>query len=147
MTPDRNTLAGKRIAVLDYGDARIGVAVCDEMHIVVATRPVITNVAETVWLDLQKRLHDDRIDVVLVGVPWLDDGRQTPIITRILSFVEELETRVGMPVYTIDESFSTKKAFDVMRTSGMKKNQRETKGKKDEVAAAVMLRDYLEGTL
>ncbi len=145
--PDRQTLAGQRIAVLDYGDARIGVAVCDEMHIVVSTRPAIDNVVATVWDELLRRLHDDRISVVMVGVPWLDDGRTTPIIERITVFIEELKKRVDLPIYEIDESFSTKKAFEVMRTSGMRKHQRQAKGKKDEVSAAVLLRDYLEGTL
>lgn len=147
MTPSRTSLAGKRIAVLDYGDARIGVAVCDEMHIVVSTRPVVANTPATVWDELLQRLHDDRINVVLVGVPWLDDGRITPIIERIRAFILQLRERTSMPVYEIDESFSTRKAFDVMRTSGMKKQARQTKGKKDEVSAAVMLRDFLEGTL
>ena len=43
MSIDRNLLEGRRIAALDVGMARIGVAVCDEMHIVVSTRPVILN--------------------------------------------------------------------------------------------------------
>lgn len=147
IAPDRSALKGQRIAVLDYGDARIGVAVCDELHIVVSTRAAINNAPDTVWKELVARLHDDRINVVFVGVPWLDDGRTTPIIDRILDFIKELKTRLDMPIYTIDESFSTKKAFDVMRATGMKKQQRQTKGKKDEVSAAVMLRDYIEGTL
>ena len=145
--PERLTLAGQRIAVLDYGDARIGVAVCDEMHIVVSTRPAIDNVSATVWDELLRRLHDDRINVVMVGVPWLDDGRTSPIIDRIVGFIEELKKRVDMPVYDIDESFSTRRAFEVMRGLGMRRQQRQAKGKKDEVSAAVLLRDYLEGTL
>ncbi|MDZ4746350.1 MAG: Holliday junction resolvase RuvX [bacterium] len=145
--PDRQALIGKRIAVLDYGDARIGVAVCDEMHIVVSTRPAIENRQDTVWDELEKRLHDDRVDVVMVGVPWLEDGRITPIIERIGVFVEEFKKRIPISVYEIDESFSTKRAFEVMRSSGMRKQQRHAKGKKDEVAAAVLLRDFLEGTL
>lgn len=145
--PIRQDLAGLRIAVLDYGEARIGVAVCDEMHIVVSTRPAIGNVAVSVWADLLERLHDDRINVVMVGVPWLDDGRTSPIIERILDFIEELKKRIDLPIHELDESFSTKRAFEVMRESGMKKHQRQAKGKKDEVSAAVMLRDYLEGTL
>jgi len=145
--PAKQELMGQRIAVLDYGDARIGVAVCDEMHIVVSTRSAINNVPATVWDELLRRLHDDRINVVMVGVPWLDDGRKTLIIERIEVFVEELKQRTELPVYEIDESFSTKRAFDVMRASGMRKQQRQAKGKKDEVSAAVLLRDYIEGTL
>lgn len=128
---------------LDFGKARIGVAVCDEMHIVVSTRPVITN-DETVWEQLQERVSRDQIQIVAVGVPRRVDDQTTEIIADIERFIEELRQRIGLPVIEVDEAFSTQRAFDVMRSTGMRKKKRSTKGTKDQLAAAVILQDLID---
>ncbi len=139
----RIDIVGKRIMALDYGRARIGVAVCDPLHIVISTRPVIENrgSAETV---VAERIAAERADIVLVGVPLLHDGRVTDIIAEIQAFVVRLRATVAVPVIEVDEAFTTAAARGIMLASGMSKKRRATKGRKDVVAAAVMLRDFLE---
>lgn len=132
-----------RIAALDYGLSRIGMAVCDEFHITVNTRPVINN-DSTLWDVLLTQLDKDRIDVVVVGVPRKLDDSQTPIIEAILAFIEQLRQRTTRQVVESDESFSTSRAREIMHATGMKKKRREKKGTKDAFAAAVILRDFLE---
>jgi len=141
---DLTTLRGKRLAAFDYGMARIGVAVCDEFHIVVSTRPVIVNDAATIWGAIQDRLTADRIDVLLIGVPRRHDDQKTEIIEKIEAFIEELRTRIAIPVMAVDEAFSTKRARELMLVTGMKKKRRQTKGTKDVVAAAIILQDFLK---
>jgi len=140
---DRNLLVGKRLAALDVGMARIGVAVCDEMHLVVSTRPVIQN-DENVWQMLKDRFASDRIDAVLVGVPRRHDDAETEIITKILNFINALREHISQPVYDVDEAFSTQKAQDMMRQIGTSKKRRSTKGTKDQMAAAIILQEVLE---
>ena len=142
MTLDRNLLVGKRIAALDVGMARIGVAVCDERHIVVSTRPVVNQDAD-VWTNLNRRFTEDRIDLVLVGIPELHDERETEIIRQIRTFIDELKSRVALPVYEVDEAFSTQKALHMMKAVGTSKKRRSTKGTKDQMAAAIILQDVL----
>lgn len=137
------TLRGKRIMALDYGDARIGVAVCDELQIVVSTRPVIPN-DDTVWTSIERRIQDDRIDLIVVGVPRRHDDTSSPIIERCEQFIVHLRERCGKDVVEMDEAFSTQRARDIMRSSGMSKKRRQQKGVKDQVAAAVILRDFIE---
>lgn len=136
-------ITNKRIAALDYGMARIGLAVSDEMHITVSTRPVIENTS-TMWDILLTQLDKDRIDIVLVGVPRRLDEVVSPIVATILEFIAELRKRTVRPVIEVDESFSTSRAKEIMVTTGMKKKRRATKGTKDALAAAVILRDFLE---
>lgn len=143
MTYDKNFLIGKRLAAIDYGEARIGVAVCDELHIVVSTRPVITN-DEKVWEVLALRMNTDRIDVILVGVPRKLDDSSSEIIKHIEQFISELRRRIILPVFEVDESFSTMKARELMLSVGVKKKRRAAKGTKDAMAAAVILSDVLE---
>lgn len=135
--------ANKRIAALDFGMARIGMAVCDEFHISVNTRGVIPN-NNQMWETLLKCIQTDRIDVIVVGVPYKADGTSNLIVEAVLSFVTELRNRTSIPVIEVDESFSTMRAREVMRDTGMKQKRRQTKGTKDAVAAAVILRDFLE---
>lgn len=143
MTYNKDILRGKRLAALDYGEARIGVAVCDEQHIAVSTRPVISN-DETVWEALSARMDTDRIEVVLVGVPRRHDDTSSQIIIRIEQFIEELRRRIHLPVLEADESFSTKRARELMISVSVKRKRRSAKGTKDAIAAAVILSDVLE---
>jgi putative holliday junction resolvase len=137
------TYRGKRLMALDYGDARIGVAVCDELHIVVSTRPVIPNDAK-VWDAIARRITDDRIDVVIVGVPRRVDDTPSPIIERCEAFILALRERTHIPVIETDEAFSTQRAHEAMRASGMSKKRRQQNGTKDAFAAAVILKDFLQ---
>lgn len=138
-----SVIRGKRLAALDYGEARIGVAVCDEMHIVVSTRPVINNDA-TMWDVLMRRLQDDRIEVVLVGVPRKHDDTSTPIIESIERFITALRERTDRPVVEVDEAFSTQRAREQMLRAGTSKKRRSTKGTKDQIAAAIILQDVID---
>lgn len=142
MSFDARIVVGKRLAAIDYGERRIGIAVCDELHIVVSTRPVILNDA-TMWKTLLDRLESDRIDVVLVGVPRKHDDTSSPIIERILGFIDELREKTTRPVFDVDEAFSTQHAKAFMLSGGMKKKKRQEKGQKDAIAAAIILRDFL----
>lgn len=135
-------ILNKRIAALDYGEARIGMAVCDEFHITVNTRPVINN-DDRLWETLLSRLAFERVEIVVVGVPRKVDETTTPIIEKIEQFIVELKSRCPYIVVEMDESFSTARAQQIMRESGMKKKRRATKGTKDAVAAAVILTDFL----
>jgi putative Holliday junction resolvase len=140
LNPD---LHGKRIAALDFGLARIGMAVCDELHISVNTRPVVDN-DDRMWEELMARLQADRVDVVLVGVPRRVDETSSPIIEHIERFIAELRQRTARTVIEVDESFSTKRAHELMRVTGVKKKRRATKGTKDAMAAAIILQDFLD---
>ncbi len=136
-------LAGKRLCALDVGKKRIGVAVCDEMHIVVSTRPVIEMNASAVDAVLQ-RCHADRIEVLIVGMPKLTDDRESEIQEFIRGFVTLLRSAVSIPVVEVDEAFSTSEARKLMVAGGMSKKKRQAKGVKDQMAAGVILRDLIE---
>ena len=136
-------LRNERIAAFDYGNKRIGVAVCDEMHITVGTRPFITN-DENVWDAILKMIETERVAAIIVGVPRHHDDRETEIIKTIEEFIKELKTKVPIPVLEMDEAFSTQRAQALMRVTGSSKKRRSQKGRKDEVAAAIILQDYLQ---
>lgn len=142
-TISRELIQGKRLMALDYGVSRTGVAVCDEMHIVVSVRPVI-NTDDMVVSRVVDQALKEGIGVIIVGVPLHHDGRVTPIIETIQQFVAALRASSPIPVVTADEAFSTQDARAMMVHSGMKKKKRQTKGVKDQVAAAVILKRVID---
>jgi putative Holliday junction resolvase len=152
MTPEERhsvseALKGKRIGAIDYGLKRVGFAVCDEMHILASPRGFFANNTEQpekLWSELVVAVERERLGAVVVGVPYRLDGAQTPVIEAIERFVEEAKRRLALPVFTIDESFSSRNAVRTMVSSGVKKKQRAAKGRTDAVAAALILRDFLE---
>lgn len=132
-----------RICALDFGEARIGVAVSDEYGITVNTRPVIEN-NKDVFRKLLERFSADRIGLIIVGVPHRHDGSQSHIVQKIEEFIVELRKHTPLKVIEVDESFSTKRAFHTMKLASVSKKRRITKGTKDAFAAALILQDYLE---
>lgn len=140
---ERTSLRGKRLMALDFGMRRIGVAVCDELHILVSTRPVLDNTPQV--LEILCRLVDrERCDALLIGVPRHHDDRTTPIIEAAEAFIGLVRSAVTIPVYEVDEAFSTQQARARMIGSGVKQKRRRQKGVKDQFAAAVILETVLE---
>lgn len=135
-------LSGKRVAALDFGKKRIGMAICDETHIAISPRGFIEN-DPAVWDNIGAALERERAAAVAVGVPYRADGTKTAIILDIEEFIATLRTKIAIPVIAVDESFSSQYAFETMRAAQVKKKARRQKGRKDEVAAAIILRDFL----
>ncbi len=136
-------IRGKRVAAFDVGMKRIGFAVSDELHITATPRAVFET-GDALWNDIATAIRLNRVDVVVVGVPYRHDGETTPMIEATRVFAREIETRLGLPVYLYDESFSSRNASALMVSGGMRKKKRRAKGATDRAAAAVILREFLD---
>ena len=136
-------LKGKRIAAIDYGRRRVGFAVCDEFHITTSPRGIFILTDDDFWEKLNEALDKENAAAVVLGVPLRHDNEETDLIKEIYEFQKELEKRFGIEVITYDEAFSSKRAEKTMLEIGTKKKKRAKKGTKDEFAAAIILRDFL----
>jgi putative holliday junction resolvase len=135
---------GKRIAAIDYGSKRLGFAVCDELHITVSPRECFYRDKVDFWKKLLDALEKDCIGGIVLGVPWRLDGELTPLIKEILNFSDELKEKSKMEVIHVDESYSTVDATQVMISIGKRKKKRSIKENKDKIAAAIILRQFLD---
>ena len=141
---DLPPLKGKRIAALDFGTKRIGLAVTDELHITISPRDILLTEAPELWDNIRRFIQIERLGAIVVGIPIREDGSKTSIVKRIEKFILKLKVEIEIPIIEYDESFSTQAAFQTMIAGGMKKKQRQQKGMKDKIAAAVILRYFLE---
>ena len=124
-----------RIAALDVGDARIGVAVSDG---------VVRRQGGTRDLDAIARLIGPyEPERVVVGLPLNMDGSEGPRALKTRRFAERLGEHTGLPIELWDERLTTVEAQEILRETGVRSRGR--RGLVDEVAAAVILRSYLAG--
>ena len=131
-----------RIMAIDYGKVRTGLAVTDPVRIIATA---LTTVATTTLLSyLKDYCAREEVDLFVVGDARHMDGTPSESMQYIEPFVVELKrTFPDKEVARIDERFTSKMAFQTMIDSGLRKKQRRDKGMIDQIAATIMLQDYM----
>lgn len=132
-----------RILALDYGTKRTGVAVTDEMQIIASG---LTTVATHELMSfLTSYFSSEKVELLVVGEPTQRDGSPSSVESEILKFLIKFsEIFPEMPVKRVDERYTSKMAFQTMIDSGLKKKQRQNKALVDEIAATIILQEYLQ---
>ena len=82
---------------------------------------------------------------LVVGLPLQEDGSDSDWTAEVRTFAARLEERSSLPVFLIDERFSSIEAEARIRSIGLKRRARRDKGRVDAGAAAVFLQDWLDG--
>ncbi|UYW00339.1 Holliday junction resolvase RuvX [Flavobacterium agricola] len=131
-----------RILAIDYGLKRTGIAITDPLQIIASGLETVDTVH--IFVYLQKLLSDEDIQTVVVGEPKQLNGEASQSAPLIEAFLQKFKTKFPhIEVVRIDERFTSKIAFKTMIDSGLKKKQRQNKALIDEIAATIMLQDYL----
>jgi len=131
-----------RILAIDYGIKRTGIAVTDEMQIIASGLTTVPS--ETAIPFLKDYFSKENVVKVLIGEPKQMNGlasESTPVIEKFVSDFQIVFPE--MKVERVDERFTSKMAFQTMIDSGLKKKQRQNKALVDEIAATILLQDYL----
>jgi putative Holliday junction resolvase len=140
----KERLKNKRILAIDYGRRRIGLAVCDIMHITVTPKLTIDTQKTGKFDAISDFINKENIDAVVVGIPYRNDDKNRDFIEEIKNFIEKLKEITGLDVYEQDEAFSSRDALDTMINIGYGKKKRREKSNKDKIAAAIILKHFLE---
>lgn len=143
-TMEKPDIKNKKLAGVDYGMKRVGLAVCDEFHVTTSPRKTLLRDSDDFWSELTDALDFESVEGVVVGLPERPDGKNDELIAEIRDFAERLKQLTGLPVYFHDEYLTSKTATRVMIEIGKKKKKRSRKGEKDKVAAALILRNFLD---
>jgi putative Holliday junction resolvase len=136
-----STEAG-RIMALDVGGRRIGVAVSDPTRLLASPLTTVRATPRARALaQIAALVAEYEVVELVVGLPLTLSGEQGPQAQTILAFVEELRRHVHVPIRLFDERLTTVEAERIMMEMGVKRDQRREKI--DEVAASLILRDFL----
>lgn len=135
-------LLDMRILAIDYGKKRTGLAVTDPLRIIASGLTTIET--PQLFSFLKDYFSKEKVEIVIIGEPKQMDGtpsESTEIIEKfILQFRQEFPT---IKIERMDERFTSKMASKTLLDSGLKKKKRQNKALIDEVAATIMLQDYL----
>lgn len=132
-----------RLLAIDYGRKRCGIAVTDALQIVATG---LTTVATAQLLEFVKGyVGREQVDAIIVGLPRTVRGQESESMRYIRPGIDKLQQALpDMPVVFFDERFTSVIAHRSMIDSGMKKMQRRDKAVVDEIAATIILNDYLQ---
>ena len=131
-----------RILAIDYGQKRTGIAVTDELQIIASGLTTVPS--ETAIAFLKDYFSKEKVMKVLIGEPKQMNGLPSESAVVIDKFVVKFTKEFPeMPIVRVDERFTSKMAFQTMIDSGLKKNQRKNKALIDEIAATILLQDFL----
>jgi putative Holliday junction resolvase len=128
---------------IDHGSKRIGLAISDPGGTIAL--PAGTLESRGLERDLaaiREVVEARQVERIVVGLPLHMDGRPGRQAEAAREFAERLAEEFGLPVDTIDERWTTREAERALRATG--RRGREKRARIDSVAAALLLRTYLE---
>lgn len=131
-----------RILSIDYGLKRTGIAVTDPFQIIATG---LTTIASPELIRfLKDYFSKEAVERVIIGEPKNLDDTDTHASGPVRSIIKKLKKEfTGMPIETVDERYTSKMAVQAMIDMGMKKMQRRNKALVDEIAATIMLQEWL----
>jgi len=131
-----------RIIAIDYGKKRTGLAVTDPLKIIATG---LTTVETRQLLPfLKDYFNTETVERIIIGHPKNLDDSDTHATPMVEKFIIELQKNFpAIPIERVDERFTSKLASRAMLEMGLKKKQRRDKALVDEIAATIMLQDYL----
>lgn len=129
-----------RILAIDYGQKRIGLALSDEMQL---TAQPLQTLARTNRRNDLRRLREiarrNEVRRIVVGHPVHLDGATSEMAQEAAAFARRIEKELGLPVELADERLTSWEAREMLAATPKKSRSRGV----DELAAAILLRDYL----
>lgn len=132
-----------RILAIDYGLKRSGIAVTDPLQIIATGLTTVESPQLIAFL--QAYMAKEKVEKIIIGDPRNLDDSDTHATPLVLKIVEKIKkTFPAIPVETVDERYTSKMAKQAMLDMGMKKKQRRDKAVVDQIAATIILQEYLQ---
>lgn len=132
-----------RIAAIDFGFKRIGIAISDDRKQIAFPLQVVAGgkqgVKNTVAALQTKR---SELEKVLVGLPLLMNGTKGEMAQAAENFAKKLELELKIPIELIDERLSSRHAEQSLKELAL--NRKERAEQLDMSSAALLLQSYLD---
>lgn len=132
-----------RILAIDYGSKRVGIAVTDPLQIIASGLTTIHS--KDVMEFLKSYVTAEQVESFVVGIPRRLNNSSTHATPLVENFMKELKKKFpDIPVYGIDERFTSKIASRSLIESGVKKKDRRNKELVDTASATLILQSFME---
>lgn len=131
-----------RILAVDYGERRTGLAMSDPTATIASgCGTLVTH--EALAAEIAAFARSNEVVRIVVGMPRALSGDATDMTRSVTVFIEALRAATDLPVDALDERFTSSIATRAMVDMGMPKKKRREKERVDEIAAILLLQDYL----
>ena len=132
-----------RLLGIDYGEARIGLAVSDDLGFLAPPLETIhckqTHPLERIAAIIKER----QIAKIIIGLPLRLDSTEGPAAEKVRAFAQRLKSALPpLPMEFVDETYSTMDAQSRLHEAG--RNTKQSKAIIDQAAAVVILQGYLD---
>lgn len=128
---------------MDYGDSRIGLAVCDEWEMLASPLRLVKAASMRVNVDEVARIAiEERAERVVVGLPLNMDGSEGVRASKSRAFARAVEKVSGIKTVCFDERLTSVAAEEIMENNLVKRSRR--KDKVDLIAATLILEGYMD---
>ncbi len=132
-----------RILAIDYGGKRTGLAVTDPLQIIATGLTTIDSLQLIPFL--KNYFIQEQVELIIIGLPKNQDDSDTHGTPLAESAIKKLQKEFpAIPLKTVDERYTSKMAKAALLEMGLKKKDRRNKRLVDEIAATIMLQEYLQ---
>lgn len=132
-----------KVLAIDYGVARVGLAITDALKITAQTLPTLEIHGDSSILlkYIEDKLTKEKIETIVIGYPKHMNGDVSDTAKKIDEIIPKIED-MGVPVVKWDERLTTVMAYNTMKELGIKQKDKKTHA--DRLAAMYILEDYLK---
>lgn len=154
---ERNRLERRSILAVDYGRVRIGLALADSETQMARPLSTLERVNRNEDMrKLRELVREHSVKQIVVGLPLRLDGAHGEMAEEVERFAQRLRKQIGVPVELVDERLTSWEAermleetqgrfiHDEKLSGGKKQKNQKAKMTVDAVAAAVILKEYLD---
>lgn len=133
-----------RIAAIDFGKARIGLAISDEMRIIAKSLETVqaSKDLSSTAKSIASALSKYKIDMIVIGLPLLLNGKEGEMAVAVRAFAKALEEVLPLPIVFWDERL-TSSGVEKMLT-GFDVSRKKRAELSDALAAVSILQNYLD---
>lgn len=146
-----STADARRHVAIDFGLARIGIALSDPMQIIASPLTTLTcekkleKTAEKLYnfLEEHQKLQKYLLESIVIGLPLMMSGKTSFLADEVAMLASYLQKLTTIPIVLFDERLTTVQAERSLKEGGhFSRKQRAQKV--DAVSAAILLQTYLE---
>ena len=131
-----------KILGIDFGKKRIGIAITDSKKMFAFPLKTVDN--KEIFSFLKEFFLNEDIESFVLGESKTKKNTNNDLITDIKNFSDKLKNEFRIPVYFVDERFTSKIAFQIILDANVKKMKRRDKSLIDKVSASLILETYLK---
>ena len=130
-----------RILGLDYGEKHIGIAISDALDILASSLLTLENKGKDfVSKEIKRICKEKDISKIVIGLPVSLSGKEEIQAKKVKEFTEFLKKEINIPIVFEDERLTSVMADRFLKEAKIK----ERKKKEHELAAQIILQDYLD---